>query len=489
MNRRSTLFFRQSSSSISSLPLAFAIALPLILITGCGGSSTSTPQVGNTVVTVLASGTANNQLSQFRLAVTSLTLANKSGKTVTVFSTPESAEFTHLNSTMEPLYATEIPQDVYTSATVTLEPSGYPECVGFDPAENDLLINGSIGSYAYPLTPVVNLPAPIAVAGAGMGLALNLQVSESISSFNCTSVAGSASITPTFNLTPITIVAQPTNSSNGIATGLRGLIDTVTANGTNFSVTAADGPSWQVNTGAGTEFQGISGASQIAAGLPVDMDVAIQQDGALLATRVAVYDTNTANLSVISGPLLEVSPSVTALLTIFDQNQGPLFSGLPEGPYNFNFSNAAFQTSDQLANLQTLPFTPSFTASNMVPGQAVLLTTHATAFSAYIPATTVTLVPQTVNGTVAAISASGGFTTYSVTLAAYDLFPDLALQPGPPSLLKNPNTVVVYVDSNTQLLNSDPVAVGSLLRFNGLVFNDNGTLRMDCAQISDGVTE
>jgi len=29
----------------------------------------------------------------------------------------------------------------------------------------------------------------------------------------------------------------------------------------------------------------------------------------------------------------------------------------------------------------------------------------------------------------------------------------------------------------------------SLLRFNGLVFNDNGTLRMDCAQIDDGVAE
>jgi hypothetical protein len=48
---------------------------------------------------------------------------------------------------------------------------------------------------------------------------------------------------------------------------------------------------------------------------------------------------------------------------------------------------------------------------------------------------------------------------------------------------------VVYVDSNTQLLNSEPIAVGSPLRFNGLVFNDNGTLRMDCAQVSDGVTE
>jgi hypothetical protein len=489
MNRRSTQFLRQPFSSVSSLLLAFTIAVPLFLITGCGGSSANTPQVGSTVVTVLATSTANDQLSQFKMTVTSLTLADKSGKTVTVFSTPESAEFTHLNGTVEPLYATEIPQDVYTSAAVTLEPN-FPVCVGFDSADNDLLINGSVGSYTNPLTPTVNLPAPITVAGAGMGLALNLQMSESISSFNCQSTFGAASITPTFNLTPISVAAQPTNNANGLSTGLRGLIDTVASNGASFTVTAADGPSWQITTNATTEYQGISGPSQLAAGLPVDMDVAIQQDGALLATRVAVYDTNTANLSVMSGPLLEVIPSVTALGILFDQNQGPLFGGeLPEGPYNFNFSSATFQTSGQLANLASLPFTPSFTASSMVPGQAVLVTTHATAFSAYIPATTLTLVPQSINGTVGAVSSSGSFTTYSVTLAAYDLFPDLALLPGQPPMLIIPSTVIVYVDSNTQLLNSDPVAVGSLLRFNGLIFNDKGTLRMDCAQISDGVTE
>jgi hypothetical protein len=491
MNRQSTLVPRQSFSSVASLLLASAIVLPVTLMTGCGGSSASTPPVGNTVVTVLATSTANDQLSQFKMTVTSLTLTNKSGKTVTVFSTPESAEFMHLNGTVEPLYATEIPQDTYTSATVTLEPSGYPECVTFDPAENDLLINGSVGSYANPLTPTVNLPAPITVAGVGMGLALNLQVSESVSSFNCTSTFGAASITPTFDLTPVTIVALPSNSANGVATGLRGLIDTVAANGAGFSVTAADGPSWQVNTSASTQFQGISGASQLAVGLPVDMDVAIQPDSSLLATRVAVYDTNTANLSVMSGPLLEVVPSVV-LTALSEQNQGPLFLGLQVSPSNFNFSSASFQTSGQLANIQSLPFSATFTASNMVPGQAVLVTTHATTVSGgptYIPATTVTLLPQTVNGTVGAVSTSGSFTTYSVTLAAYDLFPDLAILPGQGPLLKNPNTVVVYVDTNTQLLNSDPVAVGSLLRFNGLVFNDNGTLRMDCAQISDGVTE
>jgi hypothetical protein len=97
--------------------------------------------------------------------------------------------------------------------------------------------------------------------------------------------------------------------------------------------------------------------------------------------------------------------------------------------------------------------------------------------------------PQTINGTVSAISSEGGFTTYTVTLAPYDLFPQFAVQPGQTTLLTNPNTVVVYADSNTQMLNKSSLAAGSIFRFYGLVFNDNGTLRMDCAQINDGVPE
>jgi hypothetical protein len=33
------------------------------------------------------------------------------------------------------------------------------------------------------------------------------------------------------------------------------------------------------------------------------------------------------------------------------------------------------------------------------------------------------------------------------------------------------------------------LASGGTFRFYGLVFNDNGTLRMDCAQVNDGVDE
>lgn len=98
-----------------------------------------------------------------------------------------------------------------------------------------------------------------------------------------------------------------------------------------------------------------------------------------------------------------------------------------------------------------------------------------------------TLMPQTINGTVAAATQSGNFTDYTVTLASSDLFPMLAIQPDQTIVENNPSQVEVYVGSNTQLLNTMGLASGSTLRFYGLVFDDNGTLRMDCAQVNDGV--
>jgi len=77
---------------------------------------------------------------------------------------------------------------------------------------------------------------------------------------------------------------------------------------------------------------------------------------------------------------------------------------------------------------------------------------------------------------------------YYQSLDSDDLFPDLAVQQGQTSLITNPGVVEVYVDSSTQMLNTMALAGGSTLRFNGLVFNDSGTLRMDCAQVNDGVT-
>jgi len=185
-------------------------------------------------------------------------------------------------------------------------------------------------------------------------------------------------------------------------------------------------------------------------------------------------------------PVLQVygRTELGTLLTI-NGNSGIYF----DFPY-FDFSSAQFGISGAFTNLQNLPFVPSFNASNVVAGQNVDVTspTFSVMGGVYTPASTITLAPQTINGTVVASQQSGNFMDYTVLLASYDLFPTLAVQQGQTTLLNNPSQVEVYVDSSTQKLSTLALAVGSTLRFYGLVFNDNGTLRMDCAQVNDGVT-
>ena len=479
-----------------SFPRVLVTAISIILagaIAGCGASGMGgNPQppglTGNTVVSLLLSSSSNNQLSQFKINFSSISLTSKSGKTVTLLAAPQNPEFVHLNGNTEPLVTATIPQDVYVSATANIQGSS-AACI-------DLDSTGGLHTSAFQSGPIpegsiaVSFPSAITIEGAHMGLVLNLVVSQSISFPSCdTIVQGPTSVTPTFTLTPVAIAAQPTNGKNGLENDLEGVVGTINATSRGFQVTSADGLSWILNTSGATVFQGVSDFSGLASGMPVSLDAAIQPDGSLLANRVAVQDTNTVSLTSSSGPLLQVASSQPTFLAFGTLEQGPLLAG---GPGYYDFGGAAFAISGQLSNLQSLPFPASFTGVNIVPGQRILLTTHAPGFPnapGYPPAATVTLLPQTLDGTVTAVSNDGGFATYTISLAPYDLFADLAVQAGQTSLLQNPSTVVVYVDSSVQMLNSMPLAVGNTLRFYGLVFNDNGILKMDCAQIVDGVTQ
>ena len=488
--------YRNLAPRVSCPLLVGCIAIAVAWLTGCGGTGSTVS--GNTSVTVLTSSTANDQLTQFFLSINSVTLTNSTGQTVTLFDTPQYAELMHVNGGAEPLTTATIPQGVYTSATVSVGSAQF-DCEAFDPPSGSI-ISSQFGDQQVPPSNVTsNLPEPIIIAGATMGLLLDLQVSQSANWITCGLYNDGVqpySITPTLSVTPIAFSSQPTNTANGKFVGLRGLVASVDTNGTGFSVISANiplweanpsGPSWQVAASDSTVFQGITGFPQLAVGMPVDMDAAIQQDGSLLATRIAVYDPSAANLSVSTGPLLRVDASEPDLAALDSYAQGYLPGSVGAAP--FSFGNAQFQTSGQFTNLPSLPFTANFAASNMVAGQDIFITTHALNTPLNIPATTITLLPQTLNGTVSAIGSDGGFTTYTVTLAPYDVFPALAVQPAQTTLLTSPNTVVVYTDENTQMLNRSPIAEGSVVRFYGLVFNDNGTLRMDCAQVNDGVAE
>lgn len=463
--------------------LSFVLA---VAASGCGSTASVEPS-GSTSVTLLATSTANDQLSQFGLRITELALTGQAGTTVNLFPEPQGTEFIHLNGTTEPLITVSIPQDIYTAATITIESAQFT-CV----------TSGSVSAFASGVFSTkdvtVTLPSPITVTGDTTVLSLNLLTSKSATFTACDPIGIEPySITPTFYLTSASSLSVA-NVTAAKPTNIEGIISSVNVVQNRLTLASADGSILPVDFTNNTIFQGISGASALLAGMPVYIDAAIQSGGTLLATRIEIDDTNTTNLSVSSGPLLFVDAAEPAMYFFGRETQGYIYSafGTPVGSQNFSFENAIFQTSGQAVNLQSLPFPATFTASNMVPGQNVSITFHAVYIQGSFPwvqASTVTLIPQTIDGTVSSVSSQSSFTTYTVTLAPYDLFPNLAVQPGQTTLLNTPGTVVVYADSNTQTLNSGTIGVGSVMRFHGLVFNDNGTLRMDCAQVNDGVAE
>lgn len=487
---------RRSRFSRFIPPLVLAIAVSLATGCGTGGSGTKT-MGGNTSVVVLASSTANDQLFQFSVTLQSLTLTSQSGQTVSLLASPASDEFMHLNGHVEPLAIVSVPQGIYTSAAAMVS-EALPACAG--QSGGSLLMDEALGGLNGVTAASVEQEQPITVTGTAMGLVLNLQVSETAPfSGGCSSsLTNAVAITPTFTVTPISIAAQPTNSGNGKVLGVEGLISSVNADGSGFRAAAlysmnegTGGPTWQASVTSNTVFQGVGSPAALTAGMPIDMDLVIEPDGSLQATRVAVYDTNTSNLSLAFGPPMSIYPSgaYQATYPVMDALETEQQGNLTELTGLYADLNAATtQVSGQLANLQSLPFTATFNAANMVDGQNILFSTHAPS-EIFQPISTITLLPQTIDGTVSATSTEGNFTTYTVTLAQYDLFPNLAVQTGQTTVLTNPNTVVVYADNNTQMLNAGAVSVGGLFRFYGLVFNDNGTLRMDCAQVNDGVAE
>lgn len=489
----------RSDSRFSCFTPVLILLTALLLATGCGsaGSGTKTKFSGNTAVVVLASSTANAQLFQFSVTLQSLTLTSQSGQTVSLLASPATDDFMHLNGHVEPLTTVSVPQGIYTSAAAMVT-EAFPACAG--QSSGTLLVDEALGGVNGPAAASI-ASQPITVTGSAMGLVVDLQVSQTaqFSGACSSSLTNSVPITPTFNVYPISISTQPTNSANGKVFGVEGIISSVASNGNSFNASAlpsmnegTQAPTWQVGISGSTVFQGIATGAGLSAGMPVDMDFVIRPDASLLATRVAVYDTDTTNLSVAFGPPLSIYASgayqaVYPVMDTLEVEQAGDLSSL-SGFYG-GLLNATSQISGQFTNLQSLPFVPAFNSSNMVDGQNVLFSTHAASATFGESVATLTLLPQTINGTISAISNEGNFTTYTVTLAPYDLFPNLAVQPGQTSLLTNPSTVVVYADSNTQTLNSSALSVGGLFRFYGLVFNDNGTLRMDCAQVNDGVAE
>jgi hypothetical protein len=486
-------------ASCRSLAL-FVAVVSAGLFAGCGGGtvSPSGPTPGeNTTVVVLLTSTANDQLSYFGANINNLQLVNASGQAVAVYSynnqPTQPAEFMHLNGAAEPLVITTVPQDTYTSAIISVERCVFGTVTYGPPspgAQSDLNIayynEGVCNQGTGEAT--VNLPSPITISGNAMALSLNLQVSQSYTLSGAGTNNMTYAISPVFTLRPLAISSQPTNYVNGKISGVEVQITSVNTATSTFAANTISGVSLSISSDNNTVFQGLGGLGSFSVGELVNTDLVIQPDGSLRASRVEVNDPSAPG--EFTGPWLSYSDTPN----VFTMQPFTCFSilhSLCDSAIHVT-STTAFGVSGQVTNLQNLPFVANFNASEFVLGANFSSFSSGSRDTQGIPyATTVTLEPQTINGTVASMSSVNGFSVYTVTLASYDLIPTLQQSrvAGSPNELAIPSSVLVYADSNTQLLNSAGISTGSLLRFRGVILNNNGTASMDCQAIMDGVTE
>jgi len=243
--------------------------------------------------------------------------------------------------------------------------------------------------------------------------------------------------------------------------------------------------------------QGFTAVSALTAGELVQVDFIVQSNGCnpqsaspvactptLLATRIQLApptSTGQPPVNLLSGPVTSVASGSFKMVLV--QGLGP---AVPVSATAVNLltvttnSSTVFAITPQFVSLTGLPFTPSFTSANLTAGQSVGVVTSSITGSTAV-ASDVYLVPETVGGTVTAIATAGNYTAYTLTLNTGSAFTSLS----------GASTITVYTSTATApppgVTAPPAIAVGSNVRFNGLIFNlGSGSFAMVAGCSPDG---
>jgi hypothetical protein len=212
-----------------------------------------------------------------------------------------------LNGQAAPFLTAMVPQDTYTSATLTYSYTQFTHLRLNASGALETVTDAVGGVNSIPQTASVNLPAPLAIHGSAMAVSLDLQVSASATfTDQGAGQQDTYAITPTFTLTPV----APTAQSQVRVAGVDGLVASINTASNSRSLVidnAFNNPSFPVGatfavaTNASTVYQGIGNFSALAAGMIANLDLTLQSDGSLLATRIEVDGLNATN--VLTGPV------------------------------------------------------------------------------------------------------------------------------------------------------------------------------------------
>ena len=437
-----------------------------LIVAGCtaannltGGGTTVTS--ATTSVPVSITDAPGDQVVAASLTLNSVVLTDQKNQTTSILAAPLTFEAAHLDAVQEPLFTQAIPQDTYTSVTLTYSNA---EVVYIDPTTKQLVVATATLANS---SQVFTFPTPLVVNNTSTSLIIDFLVANSVSISGTT-----VTVTPQFHIAPAPIAATPTNGTNGLMTGLKGK---VSALGTNqFTLTNPEGLSLVISVNSSTQYQGLSGFSALAVGALVEVDVELQANGSMLALRVEEQVPPNATAELLIGPVTAVTGSpATSFTQIVRQQVGPPPTTTPIQQDTITVTGSTqFVLPGQFANLVAtgVPFTPTFNASTLFPGQVVAVQTSGVSNNA-ATAQTVFLAPQTVSGT---ITGGGGpacipcWGSLTLTLPSGSWLATITGQ----------STVIVIFPSGIQALPGATTATSSVVRFNGFLFNSNGVLTL-----------
>jgi hypothetical protein len=420
-------------------------------VTTIGSSTTSVP--------VSITDAPGDQVVAASLTLNSVVLTDQKNQTSSILAAPLTFEAAHLDAVQEPLFTPAIPQDTYTSITLTYSSA---EVAYIDPTTKQVVLATATLANS---SQVFTFPTPLVVNNTNTSLIIDFLVANSVS------ISGSTvTVTPQFHIAPAPIAATPTNGTNGLMTGIKGK---VSALGTNqFTLTNPEGLSVVIDVNSSTQYQGLSGFSALAVGALVEADVQIESNATLLALRVEEQVPPNATAELLIGPVTAVTGSpATSFTQVVRQQVGPPPTTTPIQQDTITVNGSTqFVLPGQFANLVTagVPFTPTFNASTLFPGQVVAVQTSAVSNNA-ATAQTVFLAPQTVSGT---ITGGGGpacipcWGSVTLTLPSGSWLATITGQ----------STVIVIFPSGIQALPGATTATSSVVRFNGFLFKNGGAL-------------
>jgi len=425
--------------------------LLLLLAAGCGTSGSNTTS-GSGQLMVTMGDAPTDRIIAFGLTVNSMTLMG--GGNPTVISSPTPIEFVRNAGTFQPLVTAKLSAGTYTGATIMVS---NPKVVAIDTITHiPVMLTATLSATSVNVT----FNNPLVISSGTVEADFDLDLANSVTINGTT-----ATINPVFHVSSKIVRDQDQDDFKDV----HGAVVSVTP--PNFSIASREmAEMLTFATDSNTTFQGITGLSQLSAGMIVEVDAQMQSDGTLLAKRVEVEEDSDDGMEV-DGFISSVTGTPATQFTLDnDFELGPiaaLFDVLGIGTdttVNVT-STTTFSVADTDAvNLTGLAVT--FDANNLGKAQRVdVAAMHQAAFSMtglVLTADHVRLRQQSLQGTISNFSGSTPG-TFTLTVASDSAF----------ALLTGQTTLTVQLLSGTS--EDVTVANGGAVRVRGLLFFNGST--------------